>query len=75
MIEIGKKTALLVANETKSGFTLQSDDGDEVFLPGSMAPKDLSTGQTLVVFVYTDTRGASATQKFLWRESPLLFES
>ena len=39
MIEIGKKTALLVADETKSGFTLQSDDGDEVFLPGSMAPK------------------------------------
>ena len=32
MIEIGKKTALLVADETKSGFTLQSDDGDEVFL-------------------------------------------
>ena len=58
MIEIGKKTALLVANETKSGFTLRSDDGDEVFLPGSMAPKDLTTGQSLVVFVYTDTQGS-----------------
>ena len=58
MIEIGKKTALLVADETKSGFTLQSDDGDEVFLPGSMAPKDITIGQSLVVFVYTDTKGS-----------------
>ena len=58
MIEIGKKTALMVANETKSGFTLQSEDGDEVFLPGSMAPRDLAVGQSLVVFVYTDTQGS-----------------
>jgi predicted RNA-binding protein (virulence factor B family) len=57
MIDIGKKTTLLVAKENKSGYYLQSESGDEVFLPGSVAPKDIEIGQSLPVFIYTDNSG------------------
>ena len=58
MIEIGKIATLQVAYENKSGFYLQSEDGSEVFLPGSTAPKDIQLGQSLKVFVYTDNTGS-----------------
>ncbi len=58
MIQIGKIQTLTIAEENSSGFKLVNGEGDTVFLPGSMAPKDLKVGNELKVFVYTDNQGS-----------------
>ncbi len=59
MIKIGKTNNLLVVHENQSGFYLQSEDKDEVFLPGSIAPKSLKIGDRLDVFIFTDIKGTA----------------
>ena len=57
MLEIGRVNNLTVRRETKSGFYLgfESEYG-EVFLPPSMAQKELSVGDEVKAFIYVDTK-------------------
>ncbi len=57
MFEIGKVNTLTIARETKSGFYLKDgDEYGEVFLPPSMANKELVIGDSIDVFLYIDTK-------------------
>lgn len=57
MLEIGKVNKLIVARETKSGFYLKDgEEYGEVFLPPSMANKELNIGDSVDVFLYIDTK-------------------
>jgi hypothetical protein len=47
LIEIGKNQILEVEQSDRSGYYLICPDNYEVFLPGSLAPNDLKTGDQL----------------------------
>jgi len=57
MITVGKKQTLLVDSEDSSGFYLLCTDSQEVFLPGTLAPKGLKPGEKVEVFVYVNSEG------------------
>jgi uncharacterized protein len=57
LIEIGKNQMLKVEQSDRSGYYLICPDNYEVFLPGSLAPNDLKTGDQLEVFVFVDNKG------------------
>ena len=54
MLKIGKYNDLVVERSVEFGLYLNYDDG-EVLLPQKYVPKDVSIGDTLNVFVYTDS--------------------
>ncbi len=54
MLIIGSYNDLVVEREVSFGFYLNPKE-DEVLLPGKYAPKGLKPGDTLRVFVYTDS--------------------
>ncbi len=57
MINIGRVNRLQVNRDTGRGFILTSTQKDkEVFLPDSFAPKNLTIGQEIDVFVYLNTQ-------------------
>jgi predicted RNA-binding protein (virulence factor B family) len=58
LIRIGEINKLIVKNENQSGFVLDHPDDDEtIFLPGSLAPKNLYIGDEVDVFVSIDKSG------------------
>lgn len=57
MFNIGKINHLTVYKENKSGFYLKDgDEFGEVFLPPSLAPEELRTGDEIDVFIYIDSK-------------------
>lgn len=65
MIYIGEYQRLSINRETPQGFYLGDQEGNEVLLPGSYRQGDMSIGQTMEVFVYTDSenRPIATTQR------------
>jgi len=65
MITIGKSYELEVVKKLDFGFYLDAYDLGEVLLPLKYAPPELSTGDTIEVFLYLDTdeRPIATTQK------------
>ncbi len=57
MIQIGKIHTLTVSEENSSAFKLVDQAGNSVFLPGTIAPKDLKVDDQLKVFIYNDNQG------------------
>ncbi len=57
MIQIGKIQTLTVSEENSSGFKLVDEEGNFVFLPGAIAPKDLKANLEIEVFIYSDNQG------------------
>lgn len=57
MIQIGKIQTLTVSEENSSGFKLVDEEGNFVFLPGAVAPKDLVINSELEIFIYSDNQG------------------
>lgn len=57
MIQIGKIQTLKISEENNSGYKLSDAEGNSVFLPGTVAPKELVIGNDLEVFIYTDNQG------------------
>ena len=57
MINIGKIQTLIVSKETNSGYQLSNEENDSIFLPGSVAPSDITVGSQLEVFIYSDNQG------------------
>lgn len=64
MIEIGKYNDLEITAKTQEGYIL-SDGDREILLPLNHAPKDVSIGDTLFVFVFLNKEGrlVATTQK------------
>ncbi len=59
MIEIGQVNTLIVSRETSSGYYLKcSESGDEIFLPGSMAPLNIRLDQEIDIFAYLDSKNS-----------------
>ena len=54
MIAVGEYNELKVLKQTSLGLLLGYTDSEEVLLPTNECPKDLSEGDTISVFVYTD---------------------
>ena len=57
MIEKGQSQKLQVHEEDSSGFYLRCTDGHQVFMPGSLSPEGLKSGDECEVFVYVDGAG------------------
>lgn len=55
MIHIGKYNELKVSREVDFGMYLTDDDGNEVLIPAKYVPEGTAEGDTLRVFVYTDS--------------------
>ena len=55
MIEIGKDNRLKVAREVDFGVYLADDEGNEVLMPARYVSEDIRVGDTVDVFVYTDS--------------------
>lgn len=64
MIEIGKYNDLEITAKTQDGYILSDGDRD-ILLPLNHAPKDVSTGDSLFVFVFLNKEGrlVATTQK------------
>jgi len=59
LIKIGEINTLTVISKNTSGFLLEHPEGDEsVFLPGALAPEDLSIGSELEAFISVDKSGS-----------------
>lgn len=59
MIELGKVQTLQAVRESEHGWYLNTTDGDhweEVLLPKSQVPEDLSIGDSIEVFIYNDAK-------------------
>ena len=54
MLEIGKYNDLAVEKEVEFGLYLNSDEG-EILLPQKYVPEDVNVGDTIEVFIYTDS--------------------
>jgi uncharacterized protein len=54
MLEIGRYNDLVVEKEVEFGLYLNSEAG-EILLPQKYVPKDTNVGDTLEVFIYTDS--------------------
>jgi predicted RNA-binding protein (virulence factor B family) len=54
MLKIGSYNELVVDSEVEFGLYLHSDD-ERILLPQKYAPEDLKVGDTIDVFVYTDS--------------------
>ncbi len=54
MLEIGKYNDLVVGKSVEFGLYLDYEDG-EVLLPGRYVPEDVSVGDTINVFIHTDS--------------------
>jgi uncharacterized protein len=65
VVEVGSTNQLTVVRRTKPGHVLRDDEGREVLLPHKLGPSDLKVGDTISVFVYTDSedRPVATTQK------------
>lgn len=65
MISIGNSSVLEVVREVDFGFYLDAEELDNVLLPRKYAPKGLSEGDSLEVFLYLDSedRPVATTQK------------
>ena len=57
MISIGQIVELEVIKAVEFGFYLDAKDLGEVLLPVKYAPSDLVVGDTIVVFLYLDSKG------------------
>ena len=57
MIEIGKTFELEVVKKVAFGFYLDAQELGEVLLPKKYAPRDLSVGDAIDVFLYHDSEG------------------
>ena len=57
VISIGKVNHLKINRETRSGYYLLCEDGDEVFMPAALGPARVKIGNDIAVFVYLDTKG------------------
>lgn len=55
MIEIGKDNRLKVAREVDFGVYLADDEGNEVLMPARYVSEGVRVGDTVDVFVYTDS--------------------
>jgi len=55
MISIGKNHTLEVVKTVPFGFYLDADDLGEILLPRKQAPKNLSVGDSIDVFLYLDS--------------------
>ncbi len=59
MIELGKVQTLQAVRESEHGMYLNTPDGEhwqEVLLPKSQVPEDLSIGDSIEVFIYNDAK-------------------
>ncbi len=65
MASIGKYSTLTVLRETASGYFLDGGELGDILIPGNLAPKGLSPGETIEVFVYLDSedRLVATTEK------------
>jgi len=54
MLEIGKYNDLVVEKEVEFGLYLNSEEG-EILLPQKYVPEDVKVGDTINVFIYTDS--------------------
>jgi len=54
MLKIGSYNDLVVGKEVEFGLYLDSDEG-EILLPQKYVPKDLKKGDSIEVFIYTDS--------------------
>lgn len=65
MINIGNNYELTVITELEFGFYLDAQNLGEILLPRKLAPKDLSEGDAVYVFLYLDSedRPIATTQK------------
>lgn len=54
-IQIGKINTLMIDRITDHGFYLLSEDGDDVLLPNAYIEDDMSIGDEIKVFIYTDS--------------------
>ncbi len=65
MIQIGKTYQLEVIKAVDFGFYLEAEDQGEVLLPRKHAPRNLSVGDSVEVFLYLDSedRPLASTQK------------
>ena len=57
MVEINKAQVLRVESEDRSGYYLFCKEGEEAFLPGTLAPKGLKPGDDIEVFVFVGSNG------------------
>jgi predicted RNA-binding protein (virulence factor B family) len=56
MIELGKLQKLRILRETRSGLFLGENEGDDgVLLPGKWIPRTFELGETIEVFIYSDS--------------------
>lgn len=55
MIQIGKINTLEALRETSVGFFLGDEDDNDVLLPNKYVPRTLQIGDSIDVFVYTDS--------------------
>lgn len=60
-MELGKVQVLKIGNETSSGFFLEDEFGEQVFLPKIFAEDSWKKGDEVEVFVYQDNDKLSAT--------------
>jgi len=57
MIKIGKIQTLTVSKKNNSGYQLSNEENDSISLPVSAAPPDITVGNQLEVFIYSDNQG------------------
>lgn len=57
MLEIGNYNSLKLKEKVARGAVLQTEEGEEVFLPCKDVPTDLDRGESLNLFVYQDKEG------------------
>lgn len=63
-MEVGRHQTLEAARNTPQGVYLTDEQGQEVLLPRGEVPEDLTAGQSLEVFIYTDSEDRlTATMK------------
>jgi uncharacterized protein len=55
MLQLGRMNRLTALRDTPPGFFLGDDEGDEVLLPNQYVPGHLREGDSISVFVYTDS--------------------
>ena len=55
MIPLGKFTTLTAKRQQPQGIYLEDETGDEVLLPNKYIPNKFELGDTISVFVYTDS--------------------
>lgn len=56
MISICEYQTLKVATESRFGFFLSNEEGDEILLPHKLAPEGLAQGDDIEVFTYYDSQ-------------------